>query len=119
MSRLVHAPSDPLALTQPNRRHTRQQCVSTGNTSRPSEYIITHRATLMPTPGRDVRKASHRSSLIRFNGDSVTFPNSVLMRLQMARILLDLVGESPPGFSGFAIALWLAFARSSNRGNAR
>ena len=41
------------------------------------------------------------------------------MAAQVLRMALDFVGESPPGFSGFAIALALADARSSNRGNAR
>ena len=41
------------------------------------------------------------------------------MPAQIFRIALDFVGDSPPGFSGFAMALALADARSTNRGNAR
>ena len=102
-SRAPHCPSSRVALTQPSRRQIRQQCVSTGKTVRPREYIITHRATLVPTPGRSVRNASHWSSLIRFSGDRVIFPNAALMRRQITWILLDLVGDSPPDFSGFAM----------------
>jgi hypothetical protein len=35
------------------------------------------------------------------------------------RMAWDFVGDSPPGFSGSAMAMALAEAKSSNRGNAR
>ena len=75
MSRLLHTPSLELDRIHPSRRLMRQQWVSTGKTMRRSEYIITHRATLSPTPGREVKKASQSASLIRRSGASVTFPN--------------------------------------------
>ncbi len=37
----------------------RQQCVSTGNTCLPSEYIKTQRAVFFPTPGSDNKNAAY------------------------------------------------------------
>lgn len=69
---------------------------------------------------RDVApEASHSWSGMHLSGARVTLPNAVCRRLQIARICFDFVGESPPGFSGFAIARALAAPRSSNRGKAR
>ena len=75
MSRLLHTPSLDVGRTHPSRRQILQQWVSTGKTSRASEYIITHRATFVPTPGNEVKNASQSSLLIRRSGASVTFPN--------------------------------------------
>jgi hypothetical protein len=118
MSPAPHSPSLRVARIQPKRRHTRQQCVSTGKTPRPSEYIITHRATLVPTPSSDVRNASHCSSFICLSGASVTLPKAASMRSQMILILRDFVGDKPPCFSGPAIFLRLALAGASKLGNA-
>jgi hypothetical protein len=119
MSCLLHTPSLDLDRTQPNRRQILQQWVSTGNTSRPSEYIITHRATFVPTPGKEVRNVSHSSLFIICSGASVTFPNWAWMPRQIFRMALDFVGDNPPGFSTFAMVLALADAKSSKRGNAQ
>jgi|SRR5665213_98225 len=117
MSRCLHTPSLEVGRIHPNRRQILQQWVSTGKTSRPSEYINTHRATFVPTPGRFVRKASHWSSRIRFRGANVILPNAALTRRQISRILLDLVAERPPDFSGIAMAPALADAKLLRRGN--
>ena len=63
MSRSEQWPSLVVVRIQPSRLATRQQWVSTGKTSRSSEYIMTQRATFFPTLGRVVRKASHSTSL--------------------------------------------------------
>jgi hypothetical protein len=55
MSRGNGWPSFCMGRIQPSLRQMRQQWVSTGKTFRPSEYIITHRATFLPTSGREVR----------------------------------------------------------------
>jgi len=61
-----------VGLTHPSLRQTRQQCLSTGNTGRPSEYIITHLAVFFPTPGREANNASHSLVLAMRSGASVT-----------------------------------------------
>ena len=119
ISRLWHTPSLALDLTQPNRRQTRQQWVSTGNTSWPSEYNITHRATLMPTPGNEIRNASHSVALIFASGASDSFPNLSKICRHALLISFDLVFDSPPNINGSAIALAFAVARSENFGNFR
>ena len=48
-SGLVFSPKNP------NRRATRNTCVSTGSAGRPSENAKTQAAVFGPTPGSDVR----------------------------------------------------------------
>jgi hypothetical protein len=93
--------------------------VSTGNTSRHSEYIITQRATFNPTPGSAVKNTSHSWSDMRRSGANVILPKRFAISPQIFLTILDFVGDSPPGFSGLAISFALANPKSANRGNVR
>lgn len=90
-------------LTQPRRQAMRQQCVSTGKTCLPSEYIKTQRATFLPTPGSDNKKASASSSLILCNGFRVGSPNSAMITSKRLRIALAFWLDKPPLTIGRAI----------------
>lgn len=103
MSRGAQCLSFCVGLTQPRRLATRQQCVSTGKTCLPSEYISTHRATFLPTPGSDNKKASASSSLISRNGFRVGSPNSATITSRSPRIALAFWFDSPPLTMGRAI----------------
>jgi hypothetical protein len=103
MSRGAQCLSFCVGLTQPRRRAMRQQCVSTGNTCLPSEYIRTQRATFLPTPGSDSKKASASSSLILRNGPRVGSPNFATITSRRSRIAFAFWFDSPPLTIGRAI----------------
>ncbi|MDD5301400.1 MAG: hypothetical protein PHD65_13035 [Gallionella sp.] len=87
-------------LTQPRRLAIRQQCVSTGKTFLPNEYIKTHRATFFPTPGSDNKKASASSSLILRNGFRVGSPNFSTMMSKRLRIAFAFWFDRPRNIFG-------------------
>lgn len=96
--------------TIPSLTDTRHTWVSTGRTGRASEYMSTHRAVLIPTPGRERRKdsASDVGSCRRKskeNGGSVA-----RSLLRIATICSAFFRPSPPVEITAAISSELAFA---------
>ena len=89
MSRGAQCPSFCVGRTHPSRRAIRQQWVSTGQTSRPRDYIITHLATFFPTPGNEVRNASQAASSRPCKGASVSRPKRSMIASQVFRIACD------------------------------
>jgi len=80
----------------PRRERIRRQCVSTGNTRRSSEYIITHLADFKPMPGRPVRKCSTPSSSCRLSLASLLRPPAWRIRSSSARICASFLRDRPP-----------------------
>lgn len=95
--------AETFTLTQNCTLAIRQQCVSTGKTCRPSEYIKTHRATFFPTPGSDSKKVSASLSLILRNGLRVGSPNFATMMSKRLRIAFAFWFDRPPLAIGHAI----------------
>ena len=95
----------------------RQQCTSTGKVLRPSEYIITQRATFLPTPGRLVKRRSHSASLIRRRGASVGLPNCAVVFCIMALMAHAFFFAKPPRAIAAEISGILAAANIPFDGN--
>ena len=95
----------------------RQQCVSTGKTFLPSEYIITHRATFGPTEGNARRNSSAWQSENLFNGAKVSFPKRSMMMSEIFRIARDFCFANPPERIARSICFTLATARDARVGN--
>ncbi len=93
MSRGEQCLSFWVGLTHPIRLEIRQQCVSTGNTFLPSEYINTQREIFLPTPGKDNKNLSASLSSIDLNGSSVGLPKRSTMESSKERIAFEAVAK--------------------------
>ena len=103
--------------TRRSLRATRQQCESTGNTARPSAYSITHLAIFLPTPGKLVRKVSHRVFSQPRRGARVGLPNSSTLRRMTSLTVRAFLFDKPPREIARAICATDAAASSRLDGN--